>query len=77
MADIIIIQQVFAAVRDDDATVKVICDDTDVFVLLTYFVHKHDILSSILMEATHNERTIIDIKSVYSITAGVICLDCL
>ena len=62
-ADIIIVQQVFAAVNDGSDTVTVICDDTDVFVLLTYFVHKHAISSTILMEATHNERTIVDINA--------------
>ena len=61
-ADAIIIQQVFSAVKSGASTVKVIRDDTDVFVLLSYFHDKHKLKATVLMEATHNARTIIRIN---------------
>ena len=61
-ADVIIVQQVFAAINEG-SNVGVICDDTDVFVLLVYFLHKFQVTNSVLMEATHGERTLIDINA--------------
>ena len=61
-ADIIIIQQLFTAVLDGAKVVKVICDDTDVFALLSHHQQLHNLKATILMEETHHDRDIIDIN---------------
>ena len=45
----------------DASTIKVVSDDTDVFVLLLHFYHLKGLTGSILMEATSGERTVVDI----------------
>ena len=47
---------------DTDVFLNVLCDDTDVFVLLLYFYWKLDIKTIIFMQATSNERKVIDIR---------------
>ena len=61
-ADVIMIQQCVTAVEEGAKCVKLICDDTDVFVLLVHFTHVLDIQSTILMEATSGKRTVININ---------------
>ena len=61
-ADVIMIQQVFHAAEHGGSLIKVVCDDTDVFVLLANFVEKHTLESTVLMEETHYDRKIININ---------------
>lgn len=61
-ADINIVQLCFNATASGCSSVKVLSDDTDVFVLLAYFYHKLKCSSLVYMEATHGNRSVIDIK---------------
>ena len=62
-ADVIMVQQLFTAITTKKLEkVQIICDDTDVFVLLLYFYWKLQIEADVLMEATSGNRNIIDIK---------------
>ena len=60
-ADLILVQQCYKAVSEGCSTVKIISDDTDVFVLLEYFYGILNCTAVVLMEATHGGRTVIDI----------------
>ncbi|MES9884040.1 MAG: hypothetical protein ABW185_24600 [Sedimenticola sp.] len=62
-ADIIIVQQVINEVTNDSNTkVQVLCDDTDVFVLLVYFYWSLHMSCQVILEGTHKDRTLIDIQ---------------
>ena len=61
-ADVIMIQQCFAVVEEGAICVKVISDDTDVFILLVHFTNALDVSSTILMEVTSGKRTGININ---------------
>jgi hypothetical protein len=41
--------------------IKVICDDTDVFILLIHYYYINKLACTLLMEGTSSKRTIIDI----------------
>ena len=43
--------------------INVLCDDTDVFVLLLNFYHKLDLTCGLTMESTHSERALVDIAA--------------
>ena len=43
--------------------IKVICDDTDVFILLMHFCNQQNVDCSIIMEATSSERVSVDIQA--------------
>ena len=60
-ADSIIVQQCFKAIAFGCTTVKVVSDDTDVFVLLAYFYNSLQSKADILMENTSGSR-LIDIR---------------
>ena len=61
-ADIMLVQQVVHAVQNcDSRSVKVISDDTDVFVLLLHYCWKLDLTTTLTMEATSGDRKLIDI----------------
>lgn len=60
-ADVIITQQAVYAATQGAKCVKVICDDTDVFVLLLHFYSLTKLSSMMLMEGTSGERTMVDI----------------
>jgi hypothetical protein len=61
-ADNIIVQQVLSCTKNDEnAKVSVICDDTDVFVLLLHYYHKTKMANKVLMESPIKGRSIIDI----------------
>jgi hypothetical protein len=63
-ADIIIAQQVIAACQNGSSSIKVVSDDTDVFILLLHYYHT--LLPStcqLLMEGTSSKRSVIDIKA--------------
>ena len=60
-ADVNMMQQYASAVKEGTNCVKLICDDTVIFVLLVHFTHALDIRSTILMEATSGKRTVLNI----------------
>ena len=51
-----------AAVFDGAKTAKVVCDDTDVFALLSFFQDFSSLRATILMEETHQDENIININ---------------
>ena len=63
-ADVIIIHHLvhIASAASDDADIKVICDDTDVFVLLIHFYIKEKMTANISMESPCAGRMIVDIR---------------
>ena len=61
-ADINIIKQCLGCIKVEVNWVKVICDDTDVFVLLTVYVFWQGCKSKVLMEAFDTTRSVIDIN---------------
>ena len=73
-ADVIIPQQVLQAVNEGNQCVKVICDDTDVFILLMYFYHQQKVsrLSTVLLESTGSTRSIICIGSTVKIHEEIV-----
>ena len=62
-ADVIIIHHLVCIVSgvSNDAHIKVICDDTDVFILLIHFYNKEHMVVNISMENPSSGRTIVDI----------------
>ena len=62
-ADIIIVQQCYGAVSAGCRSLKVISDDTDVFVLLTFFYLEQSCKVPVFMEGTHGSRTVVDIAA--------------
>jgi len=60
-ADVIIPRQVMQAIEEGAVCVKVICDDTDVFVLLLHVYLTMNLTCTVLMESTSAYRTIVDI----------------
>ena len=62
-ADVIMINQLLWVVTTSSTTksVKVICDDTDVFALLIHYVHTENLENTIIMQATKNGHPLIDI----------------
>ena len=63
-ADVIIIHHLvhIASAASDDAHIKVICDDTAVFVLLIHFYIKEKMTANISMESPCAGRMIVDIR---------------
>ena len=63
-ADVIIIHHLvhIASAASDDAHIKVICDDTDVFVLLIHFYIKEKMTANISMASPCVGRVIVDIR---------------
>ena len=57
----IMIKQLITAYNEGARCVKVICDDTDVFLLLMYFYYKYKMNCNLLMEGTSGDRTVISI----------------
>ncbi|KAH3755283.1 hypothetical protein DPMN_189974 [Dreissena polymorpha] len=60
-ADVIIPRQVVMAIEEGAVCVKVICDDTDVFVLLLHVYLTIHLTCTVLMKGTSADRTIVDI----------------
>ena len=60
-ADVIIARQMVSAAREGHLSIKVVSDDTDVFLLLMHFYHQCELLCPVVMESTSKERTVIDI----------------
>ena len=61
-ADLILVQQAYGYIREHETnSVSIICDDTDVFVLLVYLYWKLDLKSTVILQSTGADRTLIDI----------------
>ena len=71
-ADNIIIHQLCIIVGDGAACVKVVSDDTDVFVLLLHFYHKENFTANISMEATSGERTVVSIGETVKLHESIV-----
>ena len=60
-ADVILPHQVVQFASNTKKILKVISDDTDVFVLLMHYYHHSQVSASLLMEPTSPERTLVNI----------------
>ena len=60
-ADVIILRQVVDAATQDSTSIKVIRDDTDVFILLIHYYQQCSSTCIVLMEGTSRMRAVIDI----------------
>ncbi|KAK2141525.1 hypothetical protein LSH36_1087g00012 [Paralvinella palmiformis] len=61
-ADVIIVQQVVKLAEDGVSSIKVIRDDTDVFVLLIHYIAQEHLTCDLIMCGTSSRR-VIDIKA--------------
>ena len=61
-ADVIITHQVTAAVTDGKSSVKVICEDTDVMVLLCHAYHTKQWTVELFMQGFKEGKNVISIK---------------
>ena len=61
-ADVNIIKQAMKCAEEGKSPIKVVCDDTDVFVLLASYVHKYAVKENILMESFSDSRALININ---------------
>ena len=61
-ANVIIPQQVITAIEEGATCVKVINDDTNMFVLLLYFYIKQSLSTTVFLEGTSSNRNVIDIR---------------
>ena len=62
VADINIIKQCMACFKDEVNCVKTICDDNDIFVLLTVYVFRQGCKSKVPVEVFDTSRSLIDIN---------------
>ena len=62
-ADCIIIHQMLHAAEIGAKHVKILCADTDVFLLLMYAYEKHELTCELIMEDPVSGRTVVDIKA--------------
>lgn len=62
-ADVIIVNQLVYAARHGSSNICIVCDDTDVFVLLVYFYCKEELDCSVTMQSPVAGRSVIDIKA--------------
>ena len=60
-ADVNIVRQCFSCIDEGATRVKVLCDDTDVFILLMVFSYRLKVESDILMESFNSNRSVINI----------------
>ena len=61
-ADVIMINQTLWTIETNpSSSIKIQCDDTDVFALMVHYVHKYQLKNTVLMEATKSGRQVIDI----------------
>ena len=71
-ADVIIPQQVVALADMGCKTINVICDDTDVFVLLAHYFAKESLSVLLIMESTSRYRSSIDIVATVVKHSGIV-----
>ena len=63
-ADVILVQQAYKSALDSATkSICVVCDDIDVFTLLVYFYHKLGLDTKVYMQATSDERDVLDVSS--------------
>ncbi|MEL7308361.1 MAG: hypothetical protein AAGK05_11175 [Pseudomonadota bacterium] len=60
-ADIIIAQQMLLAAKESPASITIISDDTDVFVLILHYYQTEGLSCAVLMESPVRDRAIVDI----------------
>ena len=65
-ADVIILHQVVYLVSLGCCSIKVISDDTDVFVLLVHYYAEKKLTSTLLMELTSQGRSLANIGSTFA-----------
>ena len=70
-ADVIILQQVVAAANEGAKCIKVICDDTDVFLLLVHYYQECSLTCTVLMEGTSRMRMVVDIGATTKKHTGI------
>ena len=64
-ADVIMVQQMLVLAFAGASRIRVVSDDTDVFILLLHFYHAHQLSCNLSMESTTiGSRTVIDIGSI-------------
>ena len=68
----IIVQQMVAAANENQTSILVMSDDTDVFVLALFHYHAQNLTLPVYMESPVKERSIIDIKSTVERHAEII-----
>ena len=61
-ADVIIIHQLLHAIKNFESPITVICDDTDVFLLLLHFYKIKGLKNNVYIEETSKERKVISIN---------------
>ena len=62
-ADVMIINQLLVLVNGGVSHIRVICDDTDVFILLTYYYCREALTCDIIIESHVAGRNVVDIKA--------------
>ena len=62
-ADVIIVNQLVYLADQGARNILVVCDDTDVFILLIYFYCGKDLSCGVIMESPVPGRTVVDIKA--------------
>ena len=64
-ADVTMVHQVLHIAQNQEGVhdIIVICDDTDVFILLMHFCNQQNLKCSLIMEATSSERVSVDIQA--------------
>lgn len=60
-ADVIMVNQVISAAREGSEIIHVVCDDTDVFVLLLHFYNLLNLTIELFMVPTSSKRNVINI----------------
>ena len=70
-ADAIIPRQVVDAATQGSNCIKVICDDTDVFILLMHYYQQCSLTYIVLLEGTGRMRAVIDIGATVKQHAGI------
>ena len=71
-ADVNIIRQCLSCIEDGAKCVKVLCDDTDVFILLTVYAFRYQVQSQILMESFSSNRTLVNINETCKKHAAIV-----
>ena len=71
-ADVIIPQQVMALADMGCKAIHVICDDTDVFVLLAHYFAEESLSVSLIMESTSHSQSSIDIGATVTKHSGIV-----
>ena len=71
-ADVNIIRQCLSCIEDGAKCVKVLCDDTDVCILLTVYAFRYQVQSQILMESFSSNRTLVNINETCKKHAAIV-----